>query len=382
MGGSVSVNYIRTDNNNSSGLKKLLIGLSNNEVISLNLFEQIDKIPKSEYEGKNEFEIEYCIGTPYNSLAECANLFNMTESNYAKELDNYVITNEGSACTSLVFRPGSILYDTSSWLNGRTFTGNRCKIMYSGYPIYENDLQECCTGKRVIGCNDTLINNFETSHCNTTMQKYCAVNPSDIYCYRWLNTQSKNFDIALKLYSDLCSNDHTQEYCDYMCMYAREYGFSGYCDKSLENWCSKNINNRLCFCYITPSDIIPHVEDVLGPKECWLEPCTNSYINQKWLTTDQMNIKKNCGVQSCIITIESLIAKGNNKIDLINNCVENSNSQFFANSDIIQFENVKVEQTWGVLFDPVVLLISISLFILFLTYIITIKPIYTLNIND
>ncbi|CCU55420.1 myristylated protein, essential for entry/fusion (Cop-A16L) [Adoxophyes honmai entomopoxvirus 'L'] len=380
MGGKVSISYIRPENNNN-GNKNLLIGLSNNNVINVPMFEQINRINKSLYEDKKEYEVDYCIGTPYNSLAECALLFNNDlTSNYTRELDNYVITNEGSPCTSLTFRPGSILLGTSEWLDGRTFLGNKCKIIYRGYPIYENDLNDCCTGKRTIGCHETLINNFTTSHCNVTMQSYCIENPEDVYCYRWLENQSKYYDVALKLYSDLCSEDHTKLYCDYMCGYARDNGFSGYCDKSLINWCAENKNNPACFCYNPPSNIIPDVESVLGPKECWLSPCTVSYDGQKWLTTDQLNIKKNCTIQSCIITIASLLARGNNKIDLINNCINNLNANTI--SSMSTSSNNEINQTWGVYFNPVIFILLIFIFLLVILYTYTIKPIYTINVNE
>ncbi|CCU56329.1 myristylated protein, essential for entry/fusion (Cop-A16L) [Mythimna separata entomopoxvirus 'L'] len=382
MGGKVSLSYIRAENNNS-GSKNLLIGLSDDNIIRVSMFEQINRIPKSEYLNKEEYEINYCIGSPYNSLEECALLFNTSNiQGYTSELNNYVVTNEGSPCTSLTFRPGSILYGDSEWLDGRTFTGNRCKIIYRGFPIYENDLYECCTGKRITGCHETLINNFTTSHCNVTMQSYCASNPEDVYCYRWLNSQSKSYDVALKLYSDLCSIDHTKLYCDYMCIYARENGFAGYCDKSLINWCSRNSNNPLCYCYIPPSSIIPDVEEVLGPKECWLAPCTVSYNGQKWLTTEQMNIKKNCSIQSCIITIGSLIARGNNKIDLINNCINNLNANTTSGSDTTDITNINIQQTWGVFFDPIILLLLICLFVLLILYNYNTKPIHTVKINE
>ncbi|CCU55733.1 myristylated protein, essential for entry/fusion (Cop-A16L) [Choristoneura biennis entomopoxvirus] len=383
MGGKVSLSYLRPENNNN-GRKNLLIGLSDNNVIRVPMFEQINRIPRSSYENLDEYEIEYCIGTPYNSLAECALIFNNNIlSNYTNELDNYVITNEGASCTSLTFRPGSVLYGNSEWLEGRTFVGNKCKIKYRGYPIYENDLYECCTGKRIEGCHETLINNFTTSHCNVTMQNFCYENPEEIYCYRWLDSQSKTYDVALKLYSDLCSNDHTKLYCDYMCKYARDYGFSGYCDKSLESWCSDNKNNSLCFCYNPPADIIPDVEEVLGPKECWLAPCTVSYRSQKWLTTDQLNIKQNCNIQSCIITIGSLVTRGNNKIDLINNCINNLNaSTIIESNNLSNTVNDEIKQTWGVFFDPIILILIIFLFLLIILYFYNNKPIYNIKINE
>ncbi|AAG02824.1 putative myristylated membrane protein [Betaentomopoxvirus amoorei] len=383
MGGRVSISFIRPENNNN-GNKNLLIGLSDNNIVRVPMFEQINRIPRSAYENLDEYEINYCIGTPFNSLAECALLFNNNIlSNYTSELDNYVITNEGSPCTSLTFRPGSILYGNSEWLEGRTFVGNKCKIRYRGYPIYENDLRECCTGKRTSGCHETLINNFTTPHCNVTMQNFCRQNPEDLYCYRWMYSQSKTFDIALKLYSELCSIDHTKLYCDYMCVYARENGYPGYCDDSLSNWCKNNSNNSLCFCYNPPTEFIPDVEEVLGPKECWLAPCTVSYSGQKWLTTNQMNIKKNCNIQSCIITIGSLLTRGNNKIDLINNCINNLNASTVINSEnLSNVTDIKINQTWGVFFDPVIFILIIFIFILIILYFYNKKPIYTINISE
>ncbi|BAO49426.1 putative myristylated membrane protein [Alphaentomopoxvirus acuprea] len=384
MGGSVSLNSITTSNNNANGNKQLIVGLSNGEDIRLNMYEQINTIPKSEYIGKDEFEIEYCIASPFNGLGECSKLFNSDpSSNYTYELDNYVITNEGTPCTSLTFRPGSILYETSNWINDRTFQGNRCKILYRGPPIYKNDLFECCTGKRTTNCHETLINNFETSHCNVTMQNFCTENPNDIYCYRWLDTQSKaGYDIALKLYSDICSRDHQPEYCTYMCMYARDYGYPGYCDKALSNWCNNNKNNNLCYCYNPPAEIIPDVEEVLGPKECWIDSCTSSYTNQKWLTTDQMEIKRNCGIRSCIITVGSLMARGSNIIELINNCVAGAISSSQSYQNYIGNSSIKIDQTWGSFFDPVIFLIIMCFIFLCVIYLINNKPIYTIDINE
>ncbi|AAC97640.1 ORF MSV090 putative Molluscum contagiosum virus MC121L (vaccinia A16L) homolog, similar to GB:U60315 [Melanoplus sanguinipes entomopoxvirus] len=380
MGGSVAINFLGTSNDNANGNKDLIIGLTDGSRIRLKMYEQINTINPSEYAGKDEYEIEYCMASPYNGLGECAKLFNTDSSTtYAKELDNYIITNEGSSCMSLAFRPGSVLYETSDWIKDRIFNGNKCKIIYNGPPIYENDLLECCTGKRTENCNEKLINNFTTSHCNVTMQSYCENNPNDIYCYRWLESQTKlNNDIALKLYANLCSKNHIEEYCTYFCINSRNSDYPGYCDIALENYCKNNYYNESCYCYNPPSNIIPNVESVLGPKECWLDPCTTNYTNQKWLTTDQLSIKKSCAIQSCIITIAALNASGNSTINLINNCVEGASSSTEVQSQYISNKTIPVIQTWGSLFDPSLFIIFLALLFLILLMLLNYKPVLSL----
>lgn len=380
MGGKVSVKSMKVSSQNS-GDKNLIIYLSNKTNQSIPIYEQIDYIPYSVYRGKDEYEIEYCIHNLYNSLNQCAILF--TNNEYAYNLDNYIITNEGSPCTSLTFRPGSIVKQMTYWLEGFVFKGNRCKIIYNGPPITENDLNECCTLKRVTGCHSTLIDNFKTDTCNVVMQDYCKRNPDNDACYTWLEQKTlQDKDIALKLYSNLCSNNFNEKYCDYMCMFARDQKvYSKYCDIALSNWCGKNVNDSNCWCYNTPSDNIPIYEKLLGPKECWLSSCTSNYQGQKWITTGQAQIKKNCKIQSCIVTIDKLKASGKALIDIINNCIKGGSSYVEAAKTYLPATDIKKMQTWGSQFNIYLFIIFIILLVFLIIYIIRYENIKYINKN-
>lgn len=86
----------------------------------------------------------------------------------------------------------------------------------------------------------TLVNNFETTHCDFTMKKYCYGNPSSDICIFWLEETVKRYDdIALSLYSNIFSDNYDKEYCSYMCMLSRrsrDYRLK-FCGTSLEKWC-------------------------------------------------------------------------------------------------------------------------------------------------
>jgi hypothetical protein len=378
MGGSVSLYSINVNDENS-GYKYLIIKLSNKSEEKVLMFEQTDYIPYSSYEGLSEFEVNYCVQFPYNSLNQCAVLFSKNGVS-ADNIDNYVLTNEGSPCTSLSFRPGAILYDKSGWLNGLTFEGNRCKLIYRGPSITNDDLFNCCTGKRKSNCHETLINNYKTDHCNVTMQNFCKSNPNENVCYTWLENKTlQNKDIAIKLYSDLCSKNHNEKYCDYMCMFARNQKiYSKYCDISLQKWCSKNNNDSRCWCFNTPSENIPIYEKLLGPKECWLSSCTSNYEGQKWMSADQINIKKKCEIQACIISIDSLKIAGKSIINLINNCVVGGSSYIESVKQYMP-SNIEKIQTWGSQFNIHIFLLLISLLSLFIIYLINFEYVKYIN---
>lgn len=380
MGGKVSINSMKVDDK-GSGDKNLIIYLSNGKSETIPIYEQLDYIPYYKYKDKKEYEVDYCIQNLYNSLHQCAVLF--TNNDYAYNIDDYLITAEGSPCTSLTFRPGSIVKADSEWLNGFTFKGNKCKIIYNGPPITEQHLEQCCTLQKKSGCHSTLNNNFKTDTCNVVMQNYCKQNPDKNVCYTWLEQKTlQNKDIAIKLYSNLCSNNFNEKYCDYMCMFARNQGvYSKYCDVALSNWCNKNTNDSNCWCYNTPSDNIPIYEKLLGPKECWLSSCTSNYSGQKWLTTDQLEIKRNCKIQSCIITIDKLKATGKAIIDIINNCIKGSSSYVESAKPFLPETDIKKIQTWGSQFNLYLFLILIILLVFLTIYILRYENIKYINKN-
>jgi len=145
-------------------------------------------------------------------------------------------------------------------------------------------------------------------------------------------------------------------------MFARKYNqnaYAKYCDYSLSKWCTNN-TNKLCGCYngIIDPNIVSELENILGPKECWLSECTINYTDQKWLSLDQLNIKKNCIIRSCIISINSLISYGRSKIELVNNCIAGAVSYSDASTNSTSY-NINILQTWGSGLNFFILLLSI-----------------------
>lgn len=367
--------YIRPEDQNKQGKKNLEIKVTRGNDESVEIFEQIDKIKIDENtKGDNlsvkELEVQYCMRDPFSGVQECAKIFDIDDSGYAKQLDNYALT-LGKSCKSLKFRPGSVLNGYSSWLDDFYYDGNLCKLEYRGPPITNDNYLDCCTEKIDKNkCNLRIRNEFDTDHCNSGMVDYCKDNPASPVCIKWLNNRTRhNDDTALILYSDLCKKNHDSIYCTYMCLIARKYDnyFSKYCDNALIEWCKNNESNK-CNCIQSNQIIVKEFEKYIGPKYCWLDQCVNT--QQKWKTTEMINGQEKCNILTCVIEINKLLTIGNSKIELINNCLSGGLSSRDAFSRFIEFSDLKKEQTYGCMFYPVLtfIFISLTLFIIFYFY--------------
>lgn len=369
MGGSSLESItVKPEENNKSGEKTLYVKKGSEEH-RLKIYEQIDKI---KIEENVDQEIKFCMKNPYVGTQECAKIFDIDDNGFSDEINGYAIVG-GKECTSLVFRPGAVLMDYNEDIKDYTFKGNLCKLEYRGPPVDDTVYDKCClkefnTEDTEKKCNSILNNNYETSHCNKSMLKFCRNNPEDVKCITWMEQRTKNYDdTPLVLYNELCKLNHEEKYCTYMCMISRKYHdhFSKFCDDSLITWC-KNNNSNACTCTNSQNRILSDYEKYLGPKECWLAECMLG--EQKWKTTDQLRIQKDCNILSCNISIGKLNVSGEAKIDLINNCMPGGVSSREAFSDFIEFTDIQKLQTYGSLFNPFLMLLFISTILFFVTY--------------
>lgn len=360
-----SPNIIRSDNGDILRIKSI-------ETNAL-------KITETEYQDmkrtKGSKIIDYCLlDNNFNGIEECASVLRPPPTkNYTNFLDEFRITKSDVPCTSLIYRPGSVVKELDKALTRFTpdefANGKLCKIEFQDYNYDDYDLLRCCTTGNKTNCNANLINGYETNHCNIVMRDFCKDNTSNEDCILWLEKSIKRSDDdAFKVYSHYCSEHHDKKICDYFCSYARKHTnhYGAYCDISLKNWCEKNSLDQRCFCVMTPSSRIPDVEQFLGPKECWLSSCS-SQSELKWLTTDQLRTRKECQVTSCIINIDNLVLNDDGSIELVNDCVSGSKVSSAIKNDV-EFVDIKIKDDKKKIFiSPAALLISGSIAALLMT---------------
>lgn len=316
---------------------------------------------------KGHKDIEFCIAdNNINGLRECMSIMNK-DSFYAQ----FRTTTGPVPCLTWFYRPGAIIderdYDIFKANYPNVLTGKKCRLVYQDFNYDDNDLERCCFSENKTKCNKNLINNYKTDHCNIIMLEKCKNNPEHPSCILWLEqTHERKEETALKFYSDLCSENFDKQYCDYFCSVSRKKNdYKGkFCDISLEKWCKKHPDNNNCKCLITPKEIIPDVEQYVGPKECWLKECS-SQSNNKWLTTEQIETRANCQITSCLININELTLNDNAKAEFINNCVSGTSVN---SSSIIkkskQNEIIIPIKTPGIFFFPELALLFGGLFLL------------------
>lgn len=329
-----------------------------------------------EIKKKKELEIDYCLlDNNLNGIEECIGLFKKTNNirEYVEELNQFRVVKSNTSCNSLYFRPGSVIQDKDlnamrEKITNEIVPGKKCKIIFQDYNYNDNDMKRCCYYKDEKKCNANLINNYTTNHCNAVMLKECDKTPDNVNCITWLEqTFKRKNNLALELYNKKCKKDHTNLYCDYLCKVARsnkDYR-SEYCDTSLKTWCKNNPNYSKCNCLLTPPDIIPQLEEYVGPKVCWLTACA-SEPNSKWLTTEQIDTRQQCSLTSCLIDIKNLKLNNNASVSLVNDCVSGSK---ITSTELYALNNTEDEivknNYSGVLFSPELFIIFFSFIILF-----------------
>lgn len=315
-------------------------------------------------------DIDFCIlDNGINGVSECMGLFTDSDNGYASELDQFAVTKGPVTCKSFFYRPG-LVYDESVSVEditkeiGPPEFGKLCRIVFQDYNYNDEDQERCCFSDNKSKCNKNLVNNYTTTHCNVVMKKKCAGDELNPKCMLWLENNYKRLEnSALEFYADFCSKNHSSLACDYLCRVARENSDyrSAYCDKALNTFCNNNQFDSRCHCVVTPSNIIPSIESFLGPKECWLSPCS-SQPNSKWLTTTQLDTREKCNLTSCVISIDTLILKNQAKAELINDCV--SGTSVNSSYNLEKREKNKLELTPGILLYPNIGLLAFSLILL------------------
>lgn len=294
----------------------------------------LDKLNYTENDWKRLEEeggrsLDFCMVDGLNGIPECIGLFTKQSNQYVPQLDQYRVRKSNISCNTLVFRPGTVIANEHVEKAKEMFpvdtiqVGNKCYIEFQDYNYDNKDLIRCCLTDDKSKCNKNLTNDFSSTHCNVAMNTHCPSNPNSNECIRWLEQTHVRADTdALNIYSKLCSENHNMKYCDYMCKVSRQKNnhLSQFCDHSLNTYCQSHLIDTNCHCVITPSVLIPEVEEYLGPRECWLPSCTTQ-PNNKWLLTEQITTRGNCQLTSCIISIDSLTLNKNSTIQLINDCV-------------------------------------------------------------
>lgn len=376
MGNSSSV-YENVTVENDSLIKRRYVNGELVSTISVGVIEKT-KVFFSDIEWKDIKEvgykdIDFCLlDNNTNGVSECMGLFDYSDNDRGAVLDQYAVTKGPTSCKGYFYRPGMVYFNNSDFEYiknefGPPENGKLCRIVYQDYNYNDKDMDRCCFSNNKEKCNANLINGYTTSHCNAVMKKRCKGDESNPKCILWLeNNLKREDDMSLEFYQEYCSENFDKQVCNYFCKVSRyNQDFkSSYCDAALTSYCKKNQFNSNCFCVITPTMFVPELETYLGPKECWLSPCS-SQKDSKWLLTTQIDTRQKCNLTTCIITIDELTLKNKSKAELINDCVSGTtvNSYYQLESEKPKQEII-IDQTPGVLFYPNLGLLALALILL------------------
>lgn len=370
MGGS-STKTIITYNETEQQININIDG--NIQTVAAKEINKIDRFSNiyHELERNKEIELDFCIIPGYNGVNECVGLFDKDSNKFSELLDKYSVGATGSSCLSLNFRPGICINgNVVSQLEPYIINGNKCKVIYRDYLYDDVDLKRCCTTDDTKKCNENLINNYKTSHCNIIMEEFCKNSPEEKKCIEWLEKSNVRTDEnALLLYSNYCKKNFESNLCTYMCNISRDVinQNSKYCDDALISWCNDNKSNIKCKCLLATSKDIPSIEEYIGPKECWLKECA-SERDLKWLTTEQLNKRKNCNITSCIISLDKLTMNDESSGEFINDCVQGtkitSTQLYFGKK---KEEEIKTDFSPGILLSVPIGIFSLC-FLFFLNF--------------
>lgn len=90
--------------------------------------------------------------------------------------------------------------------------------------------------------------------------------------------------------------------------------------------------------------------------QCSSEP------NSKWLTTDQLNIRKKCAVTNCVINIDKLTLNDNASAEFINDCISGNRDSRVLNNNTK--EKIEYKKPISIGFIPEILISSALLILL------------------
>lgn len=352
----------------------------------------------------NSITIDFCIPgdwdapsnsfSPYTaSLGHCAALFR------AEDLVGAIVSIDIDAdCYTFKRRPGVIV--DSSFDNNvinkyyrQVSGGKKCRLGFTGdpyddtsqfsngYPLVSSILDCCLTQSCYKVLPDSVhepsikadtSNNFTTAHCDSTMQVYCNAeqNWTQDMCITWMGNRLENRSKAgLEIYRDNCSEEMTQDACDYFGTYAH-HKFSGryteYADDALDYYCNHHPTEPNCQCYLGANynQFAKNLEESLGPTVCWLAECTTNLNGEKWLTRDMIITRKDCQTINCIISIDQLNADEATRIKLYNYCTnKNETNMDITLLDSSAESSSYKKQTWGSQFNIFYLLLALFVMI-------------------
>lgn len=312
----------------------------------------------------DEIELPFCLINDISTIDNCKYILNLTSESDINQKFSIEISEK--ECATPLFRRGNIILNKNTFIDelgeDLIMYGHKAKIRYIDYDINDSVLESCCL-KKSSKCNNFLINNYETSHCNIVMKDFCQTHPDDGKCIQWLEKSNKRSDtVALELYRNLCSADMSQEYCEYFCIIANiiTHSDSSLCDEALRKYCTDNPKDNNCDCFNTN---IPDGE-FYGAKECWLSSCVSH--ESRWLTNLQKKKRSDCRVTNCSVDINKVISNVEAKLNIVNDCVGKNKIQ----SSIIENTSNDNSETRFNLFPFEFFFLNIPMFIIILSTII------------
>lgn len=328
---------------------------------------------------QKSIELPYCvIDDIYNALytVEHLNLQDLRSHGY-----DYVLR-EGALCRTLTTIKGSQVI-TSPDENGLKFVKLGRRVIMSIEKVAMPDYKrlDCCITQNA-SCPSNLTNMYITDDCDEVMSDYCKLNPATTRCITWMGSRR---GVAINVYSELCSKNLNANYCTYFISDLRSNPFSGnIADEILHTYCGEHPQDTKCNCYNPPRNIVESrfvTRD--APYECWYEPCSVNSVDNKWLTSQQLESRRSCKVIDCVIKVGSIT--GDSITTLDNLCqykkeyeydrVADYKTQLTLDTELVQGKDFLNSIHCYILLMFVVC-ISLAFMILFKKPTITLKPDY------
>lgn len=272
------------------------------------------------------------------------------------------ILREGALCNTYLPVKGSVLLTTPD-ANGFRYIapGYRVNLSIVKKSIPDYEVRSCCTTP-IFGCPTNYANNYVTDDCDEYMSEFCNSNPSNKNCIIWMGSLRPS---AINIYTRVCANDLNPVYCTLFVSAMRKYTYNRHvADYVLRVYCESHRSDSKCNCYSPPQRIIESKLIRDAPYECWYSPCSDGSVDDKWLSSTQIEVRKNCKLLDCLINVTSIT--GDSVVDVENLCQQNKQYDYDKNKTYLeQFEidSVLVNATSPIQTIPFYILLFFIFFI-------------------
>lgn len=93
-------------------------------------------------------------------------------------------------------------------------------------------------------------------------------------------------------------------------------------DKILTDYCSKNINDKNCYCMFPEESIRQLQVSLFNPYQCWYAPCK---LSTAYKTSIMKYEEEKCNINICSVELGDVVINDDGKLSINNACVTSQN---------------------------------------------------------